>query len=137
MLPGSFWETKGSMCLDLLTWSNSKQLKRVPTVGRGSRNHLGWGLCLNIHSASIPPCSYHNVWKNATCSNSVLPFCNYRCIHKLTESSVAVTQHTLHFQTIYSPFIARRIACIQPKLFYQTGQRRCLAAGSRRITAQT
>jgi hypothetical protein len=47
---------------------------------------------------------------------SALPFRNYHGIHKLTESIVAVRQHTLHFQTKYSPFIARSEVCQDPPL---------------------
>ena len=118
-------------CALIRLWSNSQQPFDVE-LRRNECQTLAevqgiWGSLFENPSRNLtvllPQCvQEHSMFKYG----SALPFRNYHGIHKLTESIVAVRQHTLHFQTKYSPFIARSEVCIKPNLLYQTGQKICL-----------
>ena len=114
-----------------LIWSNSQQPFDVE-LRRNECQMLAevqgiWGSLFENPSRNLTVLLQQCVQEHSMFKyGSALPFRNYHCIHKLTESIVAVRQHTLHFQTKYSPFIARSEVCIKPNLLYQTGQKICL-----------
>ena len=108
-------------CALIRLWSNSQQPFDVE-LRRNECQTLAevqgiWGSLFENPSRNLtvllPQCvQEHSMFKYG----SALPFRNYHGIHKLTESIVAVRQHTLHFQTKYSPFIARSEVCQDPPL---------------------